>query len=91
MPRVDLGVGQRRDLRLAEGGADVGGDLLLIDALCARPLAGAIVLFEPPAEIGNGGSGAQLFLLAKRITAAVNLALELPCLLARSHNAPVRE
>ena len=89
MEAVDVGMRHRRVLHAAEGGQDVGVDLLPIDPLGRRPVARKVVAFKTAAEIRDGSRRAVLFLLANRIGAAVNCSLEPLGFLTRCSRAPV--
>src|SRR5262249_52037631 len=77
------------NLHLAEGGQDVGLDLLPIDPLGRWPLARKIVPLESRTEVGNDCRRAVLFLLTDRISAAVDGALESLGFLACCSHTPI--
>lgn len=88
---INVGVRYRRNLRLAEGGQDVGSDLLPIDSLRAGPLAREIVPLEPRSEVGNGCRCSVFLLLADWVGAAINGSLEARGFLACRRGAPIGE
>src|SRR5262249_4209286 len=90
VPTVDVGMRDCHDLRATKDGKDVGGDLLAVDALRCRPLARQVVLLEALTEVGHGGRRSSRFLLANRIAADVDRALEAFGFFARRRHGPSR-
>src|SRR5262249_18486767 len=84
---VDISVRHRRDLHAAEGGQDVGSDLLPIDSLRRWPVAREVVPLESGAEVRNGRRRPVLFLLTDGIGTAVDCALGPLGFLARCSRA----
>jgi len=89
MPGIDIGHRHRRHLHAPEGGPDVGGDLLAIGNLCARPLAWDVIPLEPVAEISNSGGRPRFSVFANWIGAAIDWALQALGFLARCRSAPI--
>src|SRR5262249_45097483 len=88
---VNVRMRDSSNLHLAEGGQDVGSDLLPVDPLGRWPLAREIVPLESRADVGNGGGCSVLLLLANGISAAVDGALESFGFLACRSGAPIGE
>src|SRR5262245_20444834 len=53
VPTINLGMGDRRDLRPAENGQDVGGNLILVDSLRRGAFAWQVILLETLAQVGD--------------------------------------
>jgi hypothetical protein len=85
---VNIGVRDRRHLHPADGGQDVGANLVAIAALGRWPLARNVIRQETTAEVGHRRRGAALSIRPDRVGPAVDLAFEALGLLAGRSRTP---